>query len=639
MPADNSTKVYALLVGINEYRAPITQLQGCLRDINRIEAYLKKQIVEERGLYIQTLTNEEATRSNIIASFRQHLARAKSEDVVWFHFSGHGTESFTAPEFRNSVEPNGKDQNLVCYNISDEDTDFLLADKEIAVLLQQISSSNATPHIIVSLDCCHSGSGTRIAEWEEASIKSRTISSHRFSSYQEAHSAGATRKLSTYLNGYFSLNNLDIPLTKHILLSACTSIQTAGDTLDGGIFTTGLLRAIESSTTPLNYTDLFARTRATVQQQRREQLPQFEIVGGFNPYQQFLSQNPMGSPDHYRVFKEKERWMIACGAIHGLPPMPKQTIQIEIVNKNTPTHLGQIVAVGTQKSRVAFNTAPPHEPDSFFLARIRFLPQPPVTVIFSGDQAAVGRLKKHWQSSATLTLASDTTTTASAPKELEVSASSVSYSIIDHRLGKSVFSISQAPEMEQLVLQSLRKIVRWERTLALANPKSKISNWIDFEMEVLHHSNEKRVFSNPVLEFNTASTAFIQHQGSYILGFLPKVRIKHTTQQLHFYLLHLRSDYSIASYEGECVFRPGEFTGQNSVELPLLKSHKGWGLGPEDDQTTSYFQLFVTTEELDYQQFLQSGLGGERATNWNWSPVGVKDDWCSLLIKIKLIKS
>ncbi|MDB4285987.1 caspase family protein [bacterium] len=70
------------------------------------------------------LTDQQATDQNIIQEFHEHLCNATGNDTVWFHFSGHGCEQYTANEFLRSigaagnemsVEPNGKDQTLVCY--------------------------------------------------------------------------------------------------------------------------------------------------------------------------------------------------------------------------------------------------------------------------------------------------------------------------------------------------------------------------------------------------------------------------------------------------------------------------------------------------------------------------------------------
>jgi hypothetical protein len=122
-------------------------------------------------------------------------------------------------------------------------------------------------------------------------------------------------------------------------------------------------------------------------------------------------------------------------------------------------------------------------------------------------------------------------------------------------------------------------------------------------------------------------------------GFLPRITVNDTSQELYAYLLHLRSNYSIQSYEGEVVFRPAEFPGKTSVTLPLLKQHKGWGLAADEAETTAYFQLLVTTEPLDYHQLLQSELVADntRDAEWEeWQPMGISEDWCSLRMKISL---
>lgn len=120
------------------------------------------------------------------------------------------------------------------------------------------------------------------------------------------------------------------PLHLCVLFSACTSVQTAGDTPTGGIFTTSLLEALNTASGPLNYADLFMRTRVTVKRARKAQLPQFETIGGFDPYRQFLNGKPHGAPDFFEFTKEGDHWMIKCGAIHGIPVRPTTPITIEI---------------------------------------------------------------------------------------------------------------------------------------------------------------------------------------------------------------------------------------------------------------------------------------------------------------------
>lgn len=660
MATIDTPRIFALLVGINDYAAPIPRLNGCLNDIHQVEEYLRKHvttgapagkevhhtpsnlsITQEGPLHLCVLKNEEATYTNIINAFREHLQNAGSEDVVWFHFSGHGMEDYTAREFKESLEPNGKDQNLVCYAKNPEQEHFLLADKELAILLHEVANDDTkakAPHIIVSLDCCHSGSGTRDSDWELTEITERTVNLQRFDSWEEAAATGALRELSSYLDGHFKKNPISLPLSEHILFSACTSIQTAGDTPTGGIFTTSLIEALATANGPLNYADLFMRTRVTVQRARKEQLPQFETIGGFDPYRQFLNGKPYGTPDLFEFINEGDHWMIKCGAIHGIPVRPQHPIAVEIMTfgpEGETLGTGLLTSVGAQKSKVTLADSLTLDPQALYHAKITYLPLPALHVGLTGEEQALKEIIDQWQASLGIKWVTETNAVKEAA--LLVKATTTHFLIIDQRTQKQVYSLArEVDNASKMVLSSLGKVVRWERTLALANEKSSIRTRVDLEMEVLLDKNKKQNFTGEVILLDTANTDFIKHQEALLAGFLPKVVIKNTKQQLYCYLFHLREDFSISAYEGGAVFRPDEHPGQQEVVLPLLKAPKGWGLGPGDKAAYSYFKLFVTTEELDYQQLLQSGLGGDRAANWNWKPIGVSDDWCTLTMQIQL---
>jgi hypothetical protein len=596
-------------------------------------------VIQQGALQLCVLENEEATYTNIIAGFREHLQQARAEDVVWFHFSGHGTETYTAQEFRDKLEPNGKDQNLVCYTRQPEKEPLLLADKELAILLHELANDpgkEGAPHIIVSLDCCHSGSGTRDSEWEETEIKPRMTNLQRYDSWAEAAASGTLRPLSSYLDGYFESNPMDLPLSEHILLSACTSIQTAGDTLTGGIFTNSLLEVLTTANGPLNYSDLFLRTRAIVRRTRKNQLPKFETIGGFDPYRQFLNGQPCGTPDQFELVKEGRHWLVKCGAIHGIPVQPASRIEIEIIADSRVLGTGQLISVGAQKSRVEIAGDLTLDPEAFYQAKITYLPLPSLQVALAGEITAIEKIIAAWQPSLGIEWVRGGDAATSA--DLMVHAAADTYKIIDQREEKEVFAVKQKDKLDNLIVSSLGKIVRWERILALEHRRSRIRSRVGLEMEVLLNNNQSQQYRDAHLTMDAGTTDFINHEGMLVAGFKPQVRITNREQTLYFYLYHLRTDYSIQSYEGEVVFRPDEHPGEGDLVLPLLKTHKGWGLGAADQEVCSYFKLFVTTEPLDYQQLLQSGLGGDRAVNWDWNPVGVSKDWCEVTMKMIMKK-
>lgn len=83
----------AFLVGINNYPED-GALRGCVNDVQLIQNLL----VHRFGFQAQdivTLLDEKATRQGILTTFEEHLIKqAKPDDVVVFHYSGHGSRVF-----------------------------------------------------------------------------------------------------------------------------------------------------------------------------------------------------------------------------------------------------------------------------------------------------------------------------------------------------------------------------------------------------------------------------------------------------------------------------------------------------------------------------------------------------------------
>ncbi|HMB74347.1 MAG TPA: caspase family protein, partial [Gammaproteobacteria bacterium] len=93
-----SGNIYALLVGINDYAAPVGKLTGCLNDVDQFHDYLKDSF-DSNALRIEVLKDADATRTNIIAQFRSHLGKATADDVVVFQYCGHGAQSRSSKAF------------------------------------------------------------------------------------------------------------------------------------------------------------------------------------------------------------------------------------------------------------------------------------------------------------------------------------------------------------------------------------------------------------------------------------------------------------------------------------------------------------------------------------------------------------
>ena len=269
-------KVYALLVGVNDYGPDIESLDGCLNDVDLLHEYLNRR-VGSPALAVQVLKNNDATRANVISQFRSHLGQARSGDVALFQFCGHGARWASNAAFRESF-PDGKDEGLVCSD-SRQPGGYDLADKELAVLIAEVAGNGA--HVAVLFDCCHSGSGTR------------DVSAVRGLKPRLTHEVTTERPLDTYLDGHYSRlretrQPLFVPTGRHILLAACERGQLAQETPGHGLFTSTLIDVLEKSGGDLSYADLFVRCRAAVRSRAFDQDPQFEAYDRFDAGAGFL---------------------------------------------------------------------------------------------------------------------------------------------------------------------------------------------------------------------------------------------------------------------------------------------------------------------------------------------------------------
>ena len=158
--AQSTPRKLALLVGINEYSAPIPPLKGCINDV-----MLQKELLIYRFGFkpedIRILTDKQATRQGILTAFEEHLIKqAKPGDVVLFHFSGHGSQV----EDRDHDPPDGLNSTFVPID-SELPPGYPIAGGPVQDIMGHtlflLMSALKTDNVTVVLDSCHSGGGTR----------------------------------------------------------------------------------------------------------------------------------------------------------------------------------------------------------------------------------------------------------------------------------------------------------------------------------------------------------------------------------------------------------------------------------------------------------------------------------------------
>ncbi len=167
---------HALLLGLDCYLpnklpegASYKNLNGCVRDINHVEAFLKNTLkLPESQIMKLTASNAQGlnepseskdlwpTYENIVGKFNKLLEKAQPQDQVYIHYSGHGGRAATIfPEIKGEK---GIDEGLVPVDIGNSNARYL-RDLEIAALLQKMADKQLVVTLV--LDSCHSGGSTR----------------------------------------------------------------------------------------------------------------------------------------------------------------------------------------------------------------------------------------------------------------------------------------------------------------------------------------------------------------------------------------------------------------------------------------------------------------------------------------------
>ncbi len=308
---------FALLVAIDDYGAAHTPsvpegqqwaaLHGTVNDVALLAVELK-----QRGFEVAMVSNKDATRKGIIDAFRVHLAdkvKAGRGDVVFFHYSGHGQQ---IPDDNGAPdEVDGYDEALVPYdNRGTHDYSNHLRDEQLGGLVKELASR--TPNVIISLDSCHSGTGTRGAMARRGGPAVHPPAKARGPAAEEG--SGLLEPVGTRGAGEKRYG--------YVLLSATLPTQYAREVQDPdtkqnmGVFTWGLIRALRRSGPTTTWRDLMDQVAVEVTGRVTDQNPQLEgdldnliFSGSWAPSPPYFKVQPKGNDGLFRV---------DAGRLHGL---------------------------------------------------------------------------------------------------------------------------------------------------------------------------------------------------------------------------------------------------------------------------------------------------------------------------------
>jgi pimeloyl-ACP methyl ester carboxylesterase len=610
-------KIYALLVGINDYPAGVGSLAGCVNDVKSFADFLKDTYGKKYDLRLEILLNKDASKANIVKQFKSHLAKAQKEDTVFFHYSGHGSREYTAEEFWQ-YEPSKQHQTIVCQD-SRTAGNWDLADKELALLLH-LAGQNL-PHFAVSMDCCHSGSATRSAE--EVRLANARLTNGR--------DAADRRPLETFMDGYYQKNGLSIPKTPHLLMAACTHKEKAWETHEKrGLFSTSLLKVLQDTGGNITYSELYLRTRADIRRHSGEQNPQFEPMEGFDARAYFLTgEKSEAFSKYYPMYNHFGKWKIDIGATGGFPTSPDKKLEFAIYPAGAKRVAENRLGLATSEQVLPRETfLKPNfsigNLNQKFDAELISFPNPLVFLHVQAqtEEAQAGAasfIEKFKERNSFLATLVEDFSTANyhilAKKEeaycqYELYHTESQILIQGLRVQGEDFSIA----MIDLMLENLEKVARSEMLLRLDNPNPKL-NPDDFEVEFFREleNGEIEPFATPELaiiydEQEVEKVDYEDDEGNektaFVIPYPCKIRVRNKSEQpLFLAVLNLGYDLSISTlYNEEITEKSDWVTVFDNEEFSLAIPY---GIL---DNTAENYRFVVSTERMDSFHWEQLGI-------------------------------
>jgi Caspase domain len=393
-------KIVALLVGINEYTA-VSALHGCVGDVQAIEKLLRER-VSASVLDVRVLHDAAATRAGIISGFREHLTKARADDIAFFYYCGHGSQEPCPPEWL-MLEPSGKNQTIVPVDARVGEV-FDLADKELVALISEVAANGA--QVVTMFDSCNSGGVTRdvVDTDNPASGVPRMAEA----------SKGRTRTTADYLEAARTLFDPariatnGPPAPAHLAISACQHDQTAKEFPKHPLPRRGAFtQALEESLTMLGpsatYVDLVTAIRTKVRDRASDQIPNLYVSGGAQASTVFLGGH-VGRRDLTVTADDTGVWWLSAGVVDGIPSAADgQVTELAVYERSAiesgamaqePAARASVETALEDRASLRLTTRDPLDVKRAYIGVITRLATPAMHLIVTGDASdVVARVK------------------------------------------------------------------------------------------------------------------------------------------------------------------------------------------------------------------------------------------------------
>ncbi len=336
--ASSPSKV-ALIVAVGNYpeASGWTSLNS-KNDIALIQSALIRQGFDEKDILI--ISDEQATRIRILEAFNEHLiGKAKKGGMAVFHFSGHGQQVAD----NNQDEIDQFDEAIVPFDSPMHfkkgiyEGERLIRDDELGNLLLELRKGlGKNGQVMVLLDACHSGTGTRgLGKARGTGIKMasknyQAIQQNDFKEVNELNEGGRTRRNIAPMVAFFasSANELNYE-TRDKYGLVCGSLSYA------------FSKSFSSIDKNTSYRGLFDQIKVEMAANAPRQTPQSEG----NLDQIVMGGEINGNSRHFSVLKSYDDLLIIDGGtlaglhqntnLHFYPIDTKDTSEVDPIARGT----------------------------------------------------------------------------------------------------------------------------------------------------------------------------------------------------------------------------------------------------------------------------------------------------------------
>jgi uncharacterized caspase-like protein len=229
----------ALITGINAY-AGANALSGCVADAQWWTEYLTNRKFKAR-----LMTDQEATRSNMLAATQELVLTAKAGDKLVWGYSGHGTQ---LPDL-DGDEGDAYDEAICPV---DFDRGNFIIDDDLRAIFDKLPAGVT---LTCFLDSCYSGTATRLLGVNATRMgavpeRPRYLRPTR----EQEQRYKDIRAAEGYRPAVVAPEQM-----RHATLSACTPQEVAWETGGQGVFTKAALEVLEKSGPTLTLSGLLNR--------------------------------------------------------------------------------------------------------------------------------------------------------------------------------------------------------------------------------------------------------------------------------------------------------------------------------------------------------------------------------------------